>query len=55
LSRRRLSARVGAQTPRRFADAGSAEHGKMLAQHFIDVEAGRDRRVLLKLPDLDRA
>jgi hypothetical protein len=39
----------------RFADAGRAEHREMLAQHFIDVEAGRDRRVLLKLPDFDHA
>jgi hypothetical protein len=39
----------------RFADAGCAEHREMLAQHFIDVEAGRNRCILLKLPDLDHA
>ena len=27
----------------------------MLAQHLIDVETGRDRGVLLQLPDLDHA
>ena len=38
----------------RLADAGRAEHGEMLAQHFVDVDAGVDRRVLLQVPDGDR-
>src|SRR5262249_32117527 len=39
----------------RFADASGAKHREMLAQHFIDIEAGRDRRILVKLPDLDHS
>ena len=38
----------------RFADAGGAEHGEMLAQHFVDVDVGADGRVLLQVADVDR-
>ena len=38
----------------RLADAGGAEHGEMLAQHFVHVDVGADGRVLLQLPDVDR-
>ena len=39
----------------RFADTGGAEHGKMLAHHFVDVEAGGDGGVELQMPDVDHA
>ena len=38
----------------RLADAGGAEHGEMLAQHFVDVDVGADGGVLLQVPDVDR-
>ena len=38
----------------RLADAGGAEHGEMLAQHFVDVDVGADRCVLLEVADVDR-
>ena len=37
----------------RFADAGRAEHGKMLGQHFLDIDIGDDRRILLQGADID--
>ena len=39
--------------PGRFADAGGAEHGEMLVQHFINIDAGVDRGVLLQAADAD--
>ena len=37
----------------RFADAGRAEHREMLGQHFLDIDIGDDRRVLLQGADID--
>ncbi len=37
----------------RFADAGRAQHRKMLGQHFLDVDIGDDRAVLLQRADID--
>ena len=34
-----------------FAGAGGAQHGEMLAQHFIDLDHGGDRGVLLDVAD----
>ena len=38
----------------RFADAGGAEHREMLAQHFVHIDVGADRGVLLQVADVDR-
>ena len=38
----------------RLADAGGAEHGKMLAQHLVHVDMRGDRDVLLEMADIDR-
>ena len=37
----------------RLADAGRAEHGEMLGQHFLDVDIGDDGAVLLQRADID--
>ena len=37
----------------RFADAGRAEHREMLGEHFLDVDIGDDRAVLLQGADID--
>ena len=37
----------------RFADAGRAEHGEMLGEHFLDVDIGDHRAVLLQGSDID--
>ena len=37
----------------RFADTGRAEHGKMLGKHFLDIDIGDDRAVLLQGSDVD--
>ena len=42
-------------TPRGLADAGGAEHGEMLADHFGAVDVAADAGVLLQVPDIDRA
>jgi hypothetical protein len=39
----------------RFADTGGAEHREMLAHHVVDIDAGRDRGVLLQRADVDGA
>ena len=39
---------------RRLADAGGAEHGEVLAQHFLEVDVGGNGRVELEAADLDR-
>jgi len=39
----------------RFADAGRAQHGEVFAQHFVDIEPGGDRTVLLQMADIDHA
>ena len=36
-----------------LADAGGAEHREMLVEHFLDIDIGRDRRVLLQRADVD--
>src|SRR5258708_16639406 len=36
----------------RFADARAAEHGEMLTEHFLDVDIGDDRRILLQRADV---
>lgn len=36
-----------------FADAGRAEHGEMLRQHFFDVDIGDHRGILLQGSDID--
>src|SRR5204862_5404286 len=38
----------------RFADARRAQYGEMLAQHFVYIDVGADRYVLLQLSDVDR-
>ena len=40
---------------RRLADAGGAEHGEMLADHFGAVDVAADAGVLLQVADIDRA
>ena len=37
----------------RLADAGRTEHGKVLREHFLDVDIGDDRRILLQRADVD--
>ena len=39
--------------PSGFANAGGAEHRKMLSEHLIDFDAGVNFAVLLKLADAD--
>ena len=38
----------------RLADAGGAQHGKMLVEHLVDVDVGADARILLQVADVDR-
>src|SRR6202012_1533232 len=37
----------------RFADAGRAEHRKMLGQHFLDIDIDDNGRILLQGADID--
>ena len=37
----------------RLADAGRAEHREMLGEHFLDVDIGDDRGILLQGADID--
>ena len=37
----------------RFPDAGRPQNGEMLAQHFIYVDIGRDRGILVQMPDFN--
>ncbi len=36
-----------------FADAGGAEHREVLGKHFLDVDIGDDRTILLQRADID--
>jgi hypothetical protein len=38
----------------RLADAGGAQHGKMFAEHFVDVDIRANAWVLLQVADMDR-
>src|SRR5690349_21421949 len=38
-----------------FSHTGAAEDCEMLVQHFVDVDASCDCRILVKIPNLDRS